>query len=159
MEGSDASMRVSSVILPSFNGTLKSTRMKARWPERFRSVMDSLFITLADVMSRYLRTALLHDELYTIPQPNAEAPLIVVPGKHLQHPVADGLGQRTIDDRRMGIVEKVSRHEFFLGVLKDALQRAIRCGLQRRICRLDRHGLRSPHREVDQRNVRRWNAN
>src|SRR5712691_10545536 len=39
-------MRVSSPIVPFFNGTLKSTRMKTRWPSRSRSLMDS-FIGVA----------------------------------------------------------------------------------------------------------------
>ena len=34
-------MRVSSPIVPLFSGTLKSTRMKTRWPFRSRSLMES----------------------------------------------------------------------------------------------------------------------
>src|SRR5216683_2167755 len=44
MVGNDARIRVSSSTLPSLMGTLKSTRMKTRWPARSRSRMDSLGI-------------------------------------------------------------------------------------------------------------------
>src|SRR5262245_45884078 len=40
MVGSDAVIRVSSVIRPSLIGTLKSTRTNARAPERLRSRME-----------------------------------------------------------------------------------------------------------------------
>ena len=40
--GSDAVIRESSSTLPSLIGTLKSTRMKTRWPRRVRSLMESL---------------------------------------------------------------------------------------------------------------------
>ena len=38
--GSDARIRVSSLITPPFSGTLKSTRMKTRLPLRSTSVID-----------------------------------------------------------------------------------------------------------------------
>src|SRR4030095_14951094 len=40
MVGSEARIRVSSSTLPSFIGTLKSTRMKTRLPERSRSLIE-----------------------------------------------------------------------------------------------------------------------
>src|SRR5262245_41777610 len=45
IDGSDALIRVSSVILPSEIGTLKSTRMNTRLPVRSRSEIESLFIS------------------------------------------------------------------------------------------------------------------
>src|SRR5256885_14728136 len=81
MPGSEARMRVSSVILPFSIGTLRSARMKTRLPRRSRSVM------------RLKRTALLrvHQRHGGVEHAVGEAPLVVVPGadfhqRALAHP-------------------------------------------------------------------------
>src|SRR5579863_2417841 len=45
--GSVSRIRVSSVTTPSFNGTLKSTRIKTRFPRKSKSLIVSLFIFLS----------------------------------------------------------------------------------------------------------------
>src|ERR687888_458602 len=107
-------MRVSSVILPSASGTLKSTRMKTRLPFRSRSEIDNLFILLMAAPYRAcVRSRSPPHKLDHVTHSAAKAPLVVVPGKHFHHAIADRVGQRTIDDRRMRIVEEVGRDQLF----------------------------------------------
>src|SRR4051812_30614365 len=100
IDGKAAVILVSSVIFPSASGTLKSTRMNTRLPDRARSEMDNLFTAAISFQ----------DELDTVAQPDAETPLIVVPPEDFQHPVTQRFRQGAINDRRMRVVQKISRY-------------------------------------------------
>src|SRR5262245_44809487 len=121
-------MRVSSVIFPSASGTLKSTRINTRLPATSRSESDSLFTA-----------GLPQNEFDDVAQTHAEAPLVVVPRENFQHSVAEGLGERAVDDRRVRVVQEVGRNEFLVAELENAFQRTLRRGLERCIGGLDAH--------------------
>src|SRR5262245_3489292 len=114
IDGSDALMRVSSVILPSEVGTLKSTRIKTRLPFRSRSEIESLFILYGFALSgsHSLRSFLygfaqsgshslrsFHNKFDQIDHTAAESPFIVVPRKHFDHPIAKCLGELSVQCR------------------------------------------------------------
>ena len=86
------------------------------------------------------------------------APLVVVPGQHLDALVADDLGVSGVDDRGIRIGLEVGRDEFFFGVAENSLHRAIRGGLQRGVDGFHGGRLLDEHREVDDADVRRRNA-
>ena len=54
-----------------------------------------------------------------------EAPLVVVPARHLHQRAAGDLGQQRIDDRAGRVVVEVGGHQRLGGVLEDALQVAV----------------------------------
>src|SRR5688572_31734857 len=78
MPGTEARMRVSSVIFPSSIGTFRSQRMKTRLPRRSTSDMRRNFMPLLGSyganLGKYRRD---------IEHPVGEAPLVVVPRGHL----------------------------------------------------------------------------
>src|SRR5260370_41193597 len=97
-------MRVSSDTFPFSIGTLKSTRIKTRFPARSRSAIDNFSIRIAtldavtalksagprlkvDPVSRHLRTVILKSpfryEFYEIHNAAGITPLVVVPRKQL----------------------------------------------------------------------------
>src|SRR5262249_47626432 len=120
MDGKAAVILVSSVIFPSASGTLKSTRMNTRLPERARSEIDSLFTEIRSF----------HDELDAVSQTDAEAPFVVVPREYFHHPITQSFRQRSIDDGRMRVVQEIRRDQFFVGVLENAFQRSVGSSLQ-----------------------------
>src|SRR5262249_9144507 len=142
IEGSAASMRVSSVTVPSRSGTLKSTRINTRLPGKSRSEMESLFTILSQ--------GLPHNELDQVAEPHAEAPFVVVPREDFQHPVPDRFCQRAVDYGRMRVVEKIGRNEFLIGVLHNPLQRALCSGLKSGVSGCCGDWFFRTHCEVDQ---------
>src|SRR3989449_11751013 len=91
MPGSEARMRVSSVILPLSIGTLRSARMKTRLPRSGTSLMG------------LKRTALLrvHQRHGGVEHAVGEAPLVVVPGADFHQRALAHPGQRS-EERRVG---------------------------------------------------------
>src|SRR5215208_6733718 len=98
-------MRESSSTLPSLIGTLKSTRIKTRWPRRGRSLMESLATKkhkkhkekpAMEILQTFARNVL--DQ---ITHAARIAPLVVVPRKHLQHASANHFRVLRIHDRRV----------------------------------------------------------
>src|SRR4029077_4507487 len=97
--GSVSRTRVSSVTTPSLSGTLKSTRMKTRFPRRSRSSMVSLFMVLCSVARAKSGRAkprpcleLGGQELDQVAAAAGVAPLVVVPSQNFHAAVADDLG-------------------------------------------------------------------
>src|SRR5262245_52490496 len=110
MVGSAETMRRSSSILPSRNGTLKSTRTSTRWPRSTRrSSSVGTFMTVwgRDVDGRRLLRA---DEGDEVDQPVRVAPLVVVPAEHL-HQVVGGHGVACGVDARRRVADDVGRDE------------------------------------------------
>src|SRR5713226_4055271 len=145
--GIDSRMRVSSVTTPSLSGTLKSTRMKTRFPRRSRSLMVSLFMVqeaasdewlvarraspFLPPLSQPISLELGGQELDEVAATAGVAPLVVVPGQNFHAAVADDLCVFGIDYGRIRIAFEVGGDEFFLGVGEDAFHRAIGGGFQR----------------------------
>src|SRR6185503_13626067 len=102
MVGSEALIRVSSSTLPSLTGTLKSTRMNARWPRRTKSLIDSL-----DTKAQKESQTLGRDVLNEIANTAGITPFVVVPRKHLKHPPTDHFRVLSVDDRRVRIAFEV----------------------------------------------------
>ena len=114
-------MRESSSTLPSLMGTLKSTRMKTRWPWK---IVDPLIESLAAKRqqsnhAKHVATkstknlqsmikALARDVLDQIAHAARVTPLVVVPRKHFQHPSANHFRVLRIDDRRVRIAFEVN---------------------------------------------------
>ena len=104
------------VTTPSLTGTFRSSRIRTRLPARSRSLMRS---------SLHARCACLGR-----PRPGergvehavGEAPLVVVPGAHLDQRPAMTLVMRRIEDRGVRVVVEVDRHQRRLGVGQDALR-------------------------------------
>src|SRR6266540_1470975 len=145
--GSAARIRASSVTRPcSSRGTLKSTRMKTRFPASSRASM-------VFSMTRSLGQVLGH-----VDHAVREAPLVVVPGEDLGEGAVDDERARRVEDRRRRVVVVVHRDRGRLGVREDALQRSLRGLLERRVDLLGGRRLLELDREVDERDVRRRDA-
>src|SRR6188768_2317495 len=108
MVGSDARMRASLVTLPSFTGTFRSSRIRTRLPRRSWSAMRRTF------MQRSLRSFRPGDR--GVQHAVREAPLVVVPGAHLdQRAFADARHGGVVGGRgRVGVV--FDRDQLLLGV-------------------------------------------
>src|SRR3954465_9711213 len=90
MAGTEARMRVSSVIRPFSIGTLRSARMKTRLPRRSTSDMRLNFITSPRLLDAGERGADLGERGGNVKHAVGEAPLVVVPRRHLhQRAVGD----------------------------------------------------------------------
>src|SRR2546423_3893210 len=89
MVGSDERIRVSSPMMPPLSGTLKSTRMKTRWPWRSRSLMDSFMVArlVRSAAAARRSESLRHELPQQIDAAVRIAPLVVVPREDL-HEVA-----------------------------------------------------------------------
>src|SRR5262245_28756244 len=122
-----ARMRESSVTLPSWSGTLKSTRTKTRFPaaSRSRTVSLSMFEFLpgrgAGSGRRGDRQAL-RDERGEIRDAAAVAPLVVVPGDDLHEVAAQDHVRREVDDGRAAVTAEVGRDERVVARAQDALE-------------------------------------
>src|SRR5215471_13305494 len=142
--GSEARMRVSSVSLPSWIGTLKSTRMKTRLP---RKSSPDIF-----------RTAMLlrgHQRDSHVEHAVAEPPLVVVPGKDLHQRAAGYLGDGRVEHRGSGVVVEVARYERLGAVLEDALQIGLGGLLRSVVDFLDGGRTLGDERQIDERHVDR----
>src|SRR5207237_5829991 len=93
--GSAARRRVSSAILPSFRGTLKSSRTRTLLPATSTSSKDAFTL---DVCLKPLGHV--GDQ---VDHPAAEPPLVVVPADDLGCALTERDGQRRIDYRRGGV--------------------------------------------------------
>src|SRR5882672_10970993 len=98
MPGTEARMRVSSVMRPSSIGTLRSARMKTRLPRRSTSTMRLNFIGLLG--ERYADLGEGHRD---VQHAVGEAPLVVVPGGHLHQRAIGDPRERGIEDRARGV--------------------------------------------------------
>src|SRR6266581_1936378 len=112
-------MRVSSPILPSWMGTLKSTRTSTRLPRRSTSDILRMGTGNRGSASTLLRV---HERDGGIQHPVAEAPFVVVPGGHLYQRAPDDLGKRRVENRRRGVVIEVGRDQRLLVVFEDIPQ-------------------------------------
>src|SRR4030095_14785454 len=125
MVGSAARIRLSSVTLPSCIGTLKSTRMKTRFPLRSMSFTVFLFMIAPRVYKQtrkqvhkcwiyllvHLSTCLpllqaLCHERSQVGCPAGVSPLVIVPRNHLDH-VADDKRIHRTEHRRVGRAAQV----------------------------------------------------
>src|SRR6266508_6102516 len=98
--GRDARIRVSSPIVPCLIGTLKSTRMKTRFPSRSRSLTPRGNLQpLLDEIAQQVHAAV------------RVAPLVVVPGKDLDEVAVHHFRVGRIDDRRVLVSLEVDRDE------------------------------------------------
>src|SRR5258706_428533 len=119
MLGTDARMRVSSVILPASScGTFRSARMNTRLPRSSRSASRLNFI-------RYAASLRLVQGDRDVEHAVGEAPLVVVPARHLHERAARDLGQQRVDDRAGGVVVEVRGDERLGGVFEGAPQIAV----------------------------------
>ena len=75
--------------------------------------------------------SLLHQQPQQIDAAVRVAPLVVVPRQHLHEVAVHHLGVRRVDDRRVRVALEVDRHELFVGVGEDALERAVGRFLER----------------------------
>src|SRR6476660_323310 len=126
--GTDALMRPSSVIVWPSSGTLRSARTSTRLPRRSPSARRSARV----------RTDLqvLADEHDDVDEAVGVSPLVVVPADDLDL-VADDLGQARVEDARVRVGDDVAADDRVLGVLEDALERAVRRRLDRRVDLVD----------------------
>src|SRR5581483_7688757 len=114
--GTVASMRVASVMRPSFKGTFRSARTKTRFPRTSRSRSER---------TRLRRSAdRAADQRRDVAHPAREAPLVVVPGEDLDEVLVEDARQLAVEDRRVGRAVEVRGHELLGAVVQDALQRA-----------------------------------
>src|SRR6266478_76142 len=123
--------RVSSVITPSFKGTLKSTRIKTRLPRKSTSLIVSLFMASSSqrsvlgtdsVRKRHpqqrdqARSELGRHEFDQVAAAAGVSPLVVVPGQHLYAAVPHHFGVTSIDNRGIRVALEIRGHQLFLGV-------------------------------------------
>src|SRR6266436_930584 len=167
-------MRVSSVTTPSLSGTLKSTRMKTRFPRRSRSLMVSLFIVQEVASDEWLVARRASPFLPPLSQPISSefggqefdevaatagiAPLVVVPGQNFYAAVADDFGVFGIDDRGIGIAFEVGGDELFFRVTEDTFHRAVGGSFQRGVDGFLGGGLVYEYCEIHDADVGRGNA-
>src|SRR5438309_7912646 len=102
MPGTEARMRVSSVMRPFSIGTLRSARMKTRLPRRSTSTMRLNFIT-----SLGERDPDFGEGHRDIQHAVGEAPLVVVPRGHLDQRAIRHARQRGIEDGAGRVVVEV----------------------------------------------------
>src|SRR5688572_27439008 len=125
--GTAARTRESSLTLPSSMGTLKSTRTRTRLPAGSKSRTVSL--SISGGAARRLRGAALAeafaealaDVRHEIGDAAAVAPLVVIPGDDLDHPLADDHRRQRVDDRRAVVALVVHRDERLVADAEDAL--------------------------------------
>src|SRR4051794_22149637 len=167
MVGSAARIRVSSVTLPSWSGTLKSTRTKTRLPAASRSWTVSLSM-VGSSGSRALPAPsgsgpdrgmcsgeAVGDELREVRDAAAVAPLVVVPGDDLHEVASQHHVRREVDDGAAGVAAVVRGHQRLVARAEDPGERA-RCGVAERLVELlERDVLLELGREVDDRHGRR----
>src|SRR5512138_2229178 len=123
MVGRAARMRESSAMFPcSSRGTLKSHRMKTRFPLMGTSAMLSLFMVESSVWVLLLFPG---HEQEQVAQAAGVAPLVVVPGQDLGHPLLDHLGGEGVHDGGAVVVQEVDGDQRLLGVAQDALHGAL----------------------------------
>src|SRR5215510_5109100 len=120
--GSEARIRVSSLITPPLSGTLKSTRMKTRLPLRSTSLI--VCVTALQSLGGHV------DE--QVDAAARVAPLVVVPRQHLREVAVHHLRVGGVDDRRVGVLLEVDRDERRVLDREDPLERA-RGGLAERV--------------------------
>src|SRR5262245_8793807 len=101
--GIAAWIRVSSSTVPSFIGTLKSTRINTRFSLSSTSFTDFFCIPLWLVAPLTLRS----DKFDHIADPARVTPLVVVPGEYLYSSTADNLSIFSVDDRRVWVSTKI----------------------------------------------------
>src|SRR5262249_48574113 len=66
----------------------------------------------------------LADQQGHVAHPVREAPLVVVPGQHLQERLVDHAGERAVEDGGVRRAVEVRRDQRLVAVVEDALQRA-----------------------------------
>src|SRR2546427_2262045 len=153
--GSAARMRVSSATAPCSSGTLKSTRTRTRFPRTSASRMVRLSKVTRVLAASGDRDAHLRgDELGDVGEAARVTPLVVVPRDDLDHVSEDDRVHRA-DDRGMRVPLEIARHERFLGVIHDSLERSLRRALERRVHLVLGHLTLQRCGEVDNRDRRR----
>src|SRR6188474_2503645 len=141
MVGSDARMRASLVTLPCSTGTLRSSRIRTRFPRRSWSAMRSTFIP------RSLRCLGPRDG--GVQHAVAEAPLVVVPGTDLDQRAFTDARQRGVVGRGSRVMVVVDRHELLVGVREHALHGAFGRFLDDLVDLVNRGSALGDERQVD----------
>src|SRR4051794_28218129 len=125
--GTEARMRVSSVMRPSSMGTLRSARMNTFLPRRSTSDMRLNFMRL--LRERYANFS---EDGRDVEHAVREAPLVVVPGGHLdERAVGRDAGEGRVEDRARRVVVEVGGDQLLGVVLEDALEVAVAARLHR----------------------------
>src|SRR6267142_885979 len=153
MVGRVSTMRVSSVTRPcSSSGTLKSTRMNTRRFFRSRSRMESLAMSGFACASE---TFLTHKADH-VAHAAGVAPLVVVPGDHLDAISGDDASHRSVDDGRARVTAVIHRDQLGGFVSQITFQWPLLTGLlERGIHFLNRCFLFDKYHHVDEGNIRR----
>src|SRR4029077_6211810 len=127
MVGSAARMRRSSTMRPPSVGTLKSTRSSTLLPPTWMSSMPCL-ATVTGVLTASVAadSQPCRHVVRQIDHPAGVAPLVVVPGEHLDDALADAHGRGKVDDRGVAVVEEVGRNQLLVGDREDALHGPLR---------------------------------
>src|SRR4051812_29149060 len=102
MAGTEARIRLSSVMRPPSIGTLRSARMKTRLPRRSTSDMRLNFMAL--LRERYADFRIGHRH---VQHAVGETPLVVVPGVDLDERAVGHLRDGRVEDRARRIVVEV----------------------------------------------------
>src|SRR6267378_1637727 len=178
--GTEARMRVSSVMLPAAScGTFRSARMNTRLPRRSRSVMRRIVMVSSQHLSAtenskgaekrppeisglcFLRARCgkcfcllrVRKRNRDIQHAVAEAPLVVIPGAYLHQRAFRNLGERRVEHRRRRVVVEIDRHQGILVVLQDALEVGLRGLLHRVVHLFDRGRALGDKGEIHQRHI------
>ena len=107
--------------------------------------------------TEYGLQALLHEEEDQVLDTVGVAPLVVVPADDLAG-IADDFGQLGVDDGGERVALEVGADELFVGVAEVGLQRTVSRSLERSIDTLDVDRLFCDEGQVDDGDVRRWDA-
>src|SRR6187431_386498 len=103
--------RSSTMFCWSSIGTLKSTRTRTRLPSRSRSARPSLA-----TMPLPSTHELFDDFRGTL----GVRELVVVPGNHFRHALAEHAGRLRVEHRRVRVADDVAGHERLFRILEDA---------------------------------------
>src|SRR5579864_6024997 len=126
MVGRVSRMRVSSLTRPSSdNGTLKSTRMKTRWPSSFKSCIESLAMVSASRSEPFFG-----DEVDEVAHAARISPLVVVPGDDFHTVTRNYPSEERVYDGGPIVAAVIDRDQLFGGVAENTLHRSIGCGLE-----------------------------
>src|SRR5579884_3364681 len=98
------------------------------------------------------------DELDEIADAARIPPLVVVPGRDLDEAAFDHCGQRRIQGRGVGVSLLVDRHDRLFAILQNAFERSVGCAPEGRVDGRDIAVSLGFDGQIDQRHVRRGDA-
>src|SRR5579875_837780 len=146
-------MRVSSATFPFSRGTLKSARMKTRFPFKLRSRMESLLIRSLSLRKASILESLSH-HFYQVDAAARIAPLVVVPRENLHIIRVHDACIAGIENGRMRIAAKINGNKWFFRIFQKAFIGAVGGFAKSSIHFLDSHWFAADERQIDQADVR-----